>query len=54
MEKITQSQVELVVSKMAETAISNEAYFSELDAVMGDGDFGVSLQRFHCGQKSMG
>jgi dihydroxyacetone kinase phosphoprotein-dependent L subunit len=28
---------------MAETAIKNEAYFSELDAVMGDADFGVSL-----------
>ncbi|MDR3354915.1 MAG: dihydroxyacetone kinase subunit L [Synergistaceae bacterium] len=40
---ITQQQVELVVRTMAETAIKNEAYFSELDAVMGDADFGVSL-----------
>ncbi|MDR1483062.1 MAG: dihydroxyacetone kinase subunit L [Synergistaceae bacterium] len=40
---ITQEQVELVVRTMAETAIKNEAYFSELDAVMGDADFGVSL-----------
>lgn len=43
MEKIFQNQVELVVKTMAETAIKNEAYFSELDAVMGDGDFGASL-----------
>jgi dihydroxyacetone kinase phosphoprotein-dependent L subunit len=28
---------------MAETAIRNEAYFSELDGVMGDADFGTSL-----------
>jgi dihydroxyacetone kinase phosphoprotein-dependent L subunit len=30
---------------MAETAVGNEAYFSELDAVVGDGDFGFSLAR---------
>ena len=41
--KITQAQVELIVKTMADTAIKNEAYFSELDAVMGDADFGVSL-----------
>jgi dihydroxyacetone kinase phosphoprotein-dependent L subunit len=35
--------VEIVVKTMADTAIKNEAYFSELDAVMGDADFGVSL-----------
>ena len=35
--------VELVVRTMAETAIRNEAYFSDLDAVMGDADFGTSL-----------
>jgi len=40
---ITQAQVELVVKTMADTAIANEAYFSDLDAVMGDADFGVSL-----------
>lgn len=43
MEKLTQQQVELIVKTMADTAIENEAYFSELDAVMGDADFGISL-----------
>jgi dihydroxyacetone kinase phosphoprotein-dependent L subunit len=43
MEHLTQQQVETVVKVMAKTAIENEAYFSELDAVMGDADFGVSL-----------
>ena len=33
----------MIVKTMADTAISNEAYFSELDAVMGDADFGTSL-----------
>jgi len=36
-------QVESIVKAMANTAIANEKYFSELDAVMGDADFGVSL-----------
>lgn len=43
MDKLTQQQVELVVKTMADTAIKNEAYFSDLDAVMGDADFGTSL-----------
>ena len=43
MDTLTLQQVELVVRTMADTAIKNEAYFSELDAVMGDADFGVSL-----------
>jgi dihydroxyacetone kinase phosphoprotein-dependent L subunit len=43
MEYLTQRQVETAVKAMADTAIANEAYFSELDAVMGDADFGVSL-----------
>lgn len=43
MEKLSQQQVEAVVKTMADTAIANEAYFSELDAVMGDADFGTSL-----------
>jgi dihydroxyacetone kinase/dihydroxyacetone kinase-like protein len=34
---------ELVVRTIAETAISNEKYFAELDGVVGDGDFGISL-----------
>ena len=43
MDKLSQNKVELIVRTMADTAIKNEAYFSELDAVMGDADFGVSL-----------
>jgi len=43
MENLTQDQVELIVKTMADTALKNEAYFSDLDAVMGDADFGVSL-----------
>jgi dihydroxyacetone kinase-like protein len=38
-------RVELVVWTMAQTAIDNETYFCELDAVVGDGDFGYSLAR---------
>ena len=38
-------QVELVVRTMAQTAVDNETYFCELDAVVGDGDFGYSLAR---------
>src|SRR5450759_202082 len=37
--------IELVVRTMAQTAVDNETYFSELDAVVGDGDFGYSLAR---------
>jgi phosphoenolpyruvate---glycerone phosphotransferase subunit DhaL len=40
-----QQQVELVVRTIAETAVTNEKYFGELDAVVGDGDFGYSLAR---------
>jgi dihydroxyacetone kinase/dihydroxyacetone kinase-like protein len=36
---------ELVVRTIAETAVANEKYFGELDAVVGDGDFGYSLAR---------
>ncbi len=43
MEKMTQQQVELAVRTMADVALANEAYFSDLDAVMGDADFGTSL-----------
>jgi dihydroxyacetone kinase phosphoprotein-dependent L subunit len=32
-----------VVQTMAEVALANRAYFSELDAAAGDADFGVSL-----------
>ena len=43
MDILNQKQVELAVKTMADTAIKNEAYFSQLDAVMGDADFGTSL-----------
>ncbi|MDL2273383.1 dihydroxyacetone kinase subunit L [Oscillospiraceae bacterium OttesenSCG-928-G22] len=43
METLSQTQVELVVKTMADIALANEAYFSELDGVMGDADFGTSL-----------
>ena len=36
---------ELVVRTIAETAVENEKYFGDLDAVVGDGDFGYSLAR---------
>ena len=38
-------KTELVVKTIAETAIDNEKYFGDLDAVVGDGDFGYSLAR---------
>ena len=39
------SQAELVVRTIAQTAVDNETYFCELDAVVGDGDVGYSLAR---------
>jgi dihydroxyacetone kinase/dihydroxyacetone kinase-like protein len=39
------ARVELVVRTIAQTAVDNETYFGELDAVVGDGDFGYSLAR---------
>ena len=38
-------KTELVVKTIAQTAVDNETYFCELDAVVGDGDFGYSLAR---------
>ncbi len=38
-------QAELIVRTVAQTAVDNETYFCELDAVVGDGDFGYSLAR---------
>lgn len=37
--------IEFVVRVIADTVLENEAYFSELDGVVGDGDFGYSLAR---------
>lgn len=39
------SRGELVVRAIAQAAVDNETYFCELDAVVGDGDFGYSLAR---------
>lgn len=41
----SQTAVEHVVRSIAQTAVDNEAHFSALDAVVGDGDFGFSLAR---------
>jgi dihydroxyacetone kinase phosphoprotein-dependent L subunit len=39
------SDVELVVRTIATVAVDNEKYFGDLDAVVGDGDFGYSMAR---------
>jgi dihydroxyacetone kinase phosphoprotein-dependent L subunit len=39
------ADVEFVVRQMSETIVASEKYFGELDAVVGDGDFGYSLAR---------
>lgn len=43
MNPIPLSDVERAIQVIAETAIANENYFSELDGQCGDGDFGMSL-----------
>ena len=45
MSETSQQQVDLVVRTIAQTALDNEKYFGDLDAVVGDGDFGYSLAR---------
>lgn len=40
-----QPELDLVVRTLAQTAVDNERYFGDLDAVVGDGDFGYSLAR---------
>jgi dihydroxyacetone kinase phosphoprotein-dependent L subunit len=37
--------VEVVVKTIATVAVDNEKYFGDLDAVVGDGDFGYSMAR---------
>ncbi len=37
--------VEVVVHTIAQVAVDNEKYFGDLDAVVGDGDFGYSMAR---------
>lgn len=39
------NDVEFVVRTIAETAVAQEEYFGQLDAVVGDGDLGYSLAR---------
>jgi dihydroxyacetone kinase-like protein len=39
------SRAQLTVRVIAQTAVDNETHFCELDAVVGDGDFGYSLAR---------
>lgn len=41
----TLADLEFVVRTIAQTAVDNEKEFCELDAVVGDGDFGYSLAR---------
>jgi dihydroxyacetone kinase phosphoprotein-dependent L subunit len=41
----TLADVERVVHVVAETVVANETYFGDLDAVVGDGDFGYSMAR---------
>lgn len=43
MYELSVGTVELAVKTMADVAIANEKYFSELDSAAGDADFGVSL-----------
>src|SRR6201994_2437070 len=45
MAKATFGDVENVVRTIATTAVANEKYFGDLDAVVGDGDFGYSMAR---------
>ena len=41
----TDTDLEFVVRTIAQTAVDNEKEFGDLDAVVGDGDFGYSLAR---------
>ena len=43
MQELSLQDIEYIVKTMAETAVTNEKYFSDLDAAAGDADFGVSL-----------
>ena len=45
MPKATLGDVERVVHTIATVAVENEKYFGDLDAVVGDGDFGYSMAR---------
>jgi dihydroxyacetone kinase-like protein len=43
MSEISQSQIERAIQATAVTVLRNEYYFSDLDGLAGDGDFGTSL-----------
>ena len=43
MTDISQAQIERAIQTTAATVLKNEAYFSDLDGLAGDGDFGTSL-----------
>jgi phosphoenolpyruvate---glycerone phosphotransferase subunit DhaL len=45
MPEATLADVEVVVRTIAQVAVDNEKYFGDLDAVVGDGDFGYSMAR---------
>jgi phosphoenolpyruvate---glycerone phosphotransferase subunit DhaL len=45
MSESTLAALEFVVRSIAQTAVDNEREFGDLDAVVGDGDFGYSLAR---------
>jgi hypothetical protein len=45
MSKATFGDVERVVRTIATVSVENEKYFGDLDAVVGDGDFGYSMAR---------
>src|ERR1700754_1236201 len=45
MAQATFGDVEAAVRTIATTAVENEKYFGDLDAVVGDGDFGYSMAR---------
>ena len=45
MERSSIENTEFALKTLANTALENEKYFSELDGVVGDGDFGYSLAR---------
>jgi dihydroxyacetone kinase phosphoprotein-dependent L subunit len=43
MSEISQGQIERAIQTTATTVLKNESYFSDLDGMAGDGDFGTSL-----------
>ncbi len=43
MTEISQGHIERAIKTTATTVLRNEHYFSDLDGMAGDGDFGTSL-----------